>query len=332
MKIGILDQAPIAKGNTATGALQNAVETAKLADELGYHRMWMAEHHNLRSLASSAPEITAAYLAAKTSRIRLGTGGVMMMHYAPLKMAEVFKTLSALAPGRIDFGVGRAPGGDHRSTQALAEGRPYMPTDLYDKFQTILKLISDESIADSLHDDIITTPTDIALPEAWLLGSTGNSAIRTGRLGVGYSFAQFFNGEMSKAIFEAYKYNFEPSTFMEKPVINVTYSVSVAETKEEAEYIALPVDLSRLFLMRGRIQQPLSPEEALDYPLTETDRAFIKSNRDRGLHLVGTATDIADQLRADQQAYGFDEVMLSISAPTQQIRLNQVRLLAKELL
>jgi luciferase family oxidoreductase, group 1 len=332
MKIGILDQAPIAKGNTAAGALQNAVETAQLAEELGYHRMWMAEHHNLRTLASSAPEITASFLAAKTNRIRVGTGGIMAMHYSPLKMAEVFKTLSALAPGRIDFGVGRAPGGDHRSTQALAEGRPYMPTDLYDKIQTTLDLISGQQLSDSLHDEIVATPAEIQLPEAWLLGSTGNSAIRTGRLGVGYSFAQFFNGEMSKAIFDAYKYNFVPSYFMEKPVINVTYSVSVAETKEEAEYIALPVDLSRLFLMKGRIQQPLTPDEALEYPLTASDRALIQSNRERKLHLVGTASEIADQLRADQQAFGFDEVMISASAPTQEIRLKQLRLLARELL
>ncbi|RUS48603.1 LLM class flavin-dependent oxidoreductase [Cohnella sp. AR92] len=332
MRIGILDQAPIAKGNTATGALQNAVETAKLADELGYHRMWMAEHHNLRTLASSAPEITASFLAAKTSRLRIGTGGVMMMHYAPYKVAEVFKTLSALAPGRIDFGAGRAPGGDHRSTQALAVGRPYIPTDLYDKFHTILSLIGESPIEDSLHDDIVATPADIVLPEAWLLGSTGNSAIRTGRLGVGYSFAQFFNGEMSKEIFDAYRSNFMPSAFMEKPVISVTYSVSVAETREEAEYIALPVDLGRLFLMKGRIQQPLAPEEARDYPLSEVDRSFIESNRERGLHLVGTAADIADQLRADQEQYGFDEVMFSASAPSQEIRLNQLRLLAKELL
>ncbi|PWV98369.1 luciferase family oxidoreductase group 1 [Paenibacillus cellulosilyticus] len=332
MKIGILDQAPIAKGNTASGALQNAVETARVAEELGYHRMWLAEHHNLATLASSAPEITASFIAAKTNRIRVGTGGIMAMHYSPYKMAEVFKTLSALAPGRVDFGVGRAPGGDHRSTQALAEGRPYLPTDLYDKIRTTLDLISGQSITDSLHDGLVATPAEIRLPEAWLLGSTGNSAVRTGRLGVGYSFAQFFNGEMSKEIFDAYKSSFVPSTFMEKPVINVTYSISIAETREEAEYIALPVDLSRLFLMKGRIQQPLTPEEALEYPLTASDRALIQSNRDRKLHLVGTASEIADQLQADQQALGFDEIMISASAPTQQIRLNQLRLLARELL
>jgi luciferase family oxidoreductase, group 1 len=332
MKIGILDQAPIAKGNTPTGALRNAVETAVLADELGYHRMWMAEHHNLRTLASSAPEITASFLAAKTKRIRIGTGGVMMMHYAPYKLAEVFKTLSALAPGRIDFGVGRAPGGDHRSTQALAVGRPYIPTDLYDKLHTILELLNDKAVEDSLHDEIVTTPTDVVLPEAWLLGSTGNSAIRTGRMGVGYSFAQFFNGEMSKEIFDTYKRNFMPSAFMEKPVISVTYAVTVADTVEEAEFNALPVDLGRLFLMKGRLQQQLTPEEARDYALTEMDRSFIQSNRDRGLHLVGTPSDIADQLRADQAKYGFDEVMIVASGPSQEIRLRSLRMLAGVLL
>ncbi len=117
-------------------ALKKAEELAILADELGYHRMWMAEHHGTNTFASSAPEVTAAHLAAKTKQIRIGTGGVMMMHYSPLKLAEVFKTLSAFSPGRIDFGVGRAPGGDNDSIYALSEGRPPMVNNMYEKFDT----------------------------------------------------------------------------------------------------------------------------------------------------------------------------------------------------
>ncbi|THF73617.1 LLM class flavin-dependent oxidoreductase [Cohnella fermenti] len=332
MRIGILDQAPIAKGSTAEDALRYAVETAVLADELGYHRIWMAEHHNLGTLASCAPEIAAPFLAAKTKRIRVGTGGVMMMHYAPYKLAETFRTLSALAPGRVDFGAGRAPGGDSRSTRALAEGRPYIPTDLYDKFHTTLRLLEGNPVDDGLHDELVVTPTNVSLPEAWLLGSTGNSAVRTGQLGVGYSFAQFFNGEMSKAIFDAYRSSFRPSAFMDKPVINVTYSVSVADTREEAEYIGLPVDLGRLFLMKGRLREPLTPEEARDYPLSELDRSLIRSNRERKLHLVGTPADIAAQLHADREEYGFDEVMIVASGISQDIRLRSLRMLAQALL
>ena len=149
---------PLRVGNTAVGALKNAEELAILADELGYHRMWMAEHHGTNAFASSAPEVTAAHLAAKTNNIRIGTGGVMMMHYSPLKLAEVFKTLSAFSPGRIDFGVGRAPGGDNYSIYALSEGRQPMVNNMYEKFDTALKLINDEVPEDNLYNKTIATP------------------------------------------------------------------------------------------------------------------------------------------------------------------------------
>src|SRR5690625_2111168 len=240
MRLSILDQAPVTKGNNAVNALKKAEELAMLGDELGYYRMWMAEHHGTKDFASSAPEVTTAYLAAKTKNIRIGTGGVMMMHDSPLKLAEVFKTLSAFAPGRIDFGVGRAPGGDNHSIYALSEGRQPMMHNMYEKFETALQYINDEVPEDELYNKTIATPSQIELPEAWLLGSTGNSAIQAARMGVGYSFAQFFMGGMTKEMLDAYRKNFEPTVFMEKPEIKVTYLVTTAETKEEAEFEALP--------------------------------------------------------------------------------------------
>eukprot|EP00130_Batrachochytrium_dendrobatidis_P008310 XP_006683185.1 hypothetical protein BATDEDRAFT_28744 [Batrachochytrium dendrobatidis JAM81] len=329
MKLSVLDQAPITKGNTASGALKKAEELAILADDLGYERMWMAEHHGTDAYASSAPEVTAAHLAAKTKNIRIGTGGVMMMHYSPLKLAEVFKTLSAFSPGRIDFGVGRAPGGDSYSIYALSEGRQPMNDNMYEKFDTALKLINDEVPEDNLYNKNIATPPDITLPEAWLLGSSGNSALQAARMGVGYSFAQFFNGEMTKSILEMYKHSFIPSAFMEKPIINVAYMVTTAESKEEAEFEARPQDLSRLWLMKGRMGQALTPEEAQNYPLTEMDRMTIKENRK--LHLVGAAKEIATQLQEEQAHYGFDEAMICSIPHSQEKRLDVYRLLAREL-
>ncbi|HLS60115.1 MAG TPA: MsnO8 family LLM class oxidoreductase, partial [Virgibacillus sp.] len=215
MRLSVLDQAPITKGNTAADALKKAEELAILTDELGYYRMWMAEHHGTNAFASSAPEITVAHLGAKTKNIRIGTGGIMMMHYSPLKMAEVFKTLSAFSPGRIDYGVGRAPGGDNFSIYALSEGREPMVHNMYEKFDTTLELINDVVPTDRLYNKNIATPAEIVLPEAWLLGSSGNSAREAGQRGVGYSFAQFFNGEMTREILDTYKNNFQPSAFME---------------------------------------------------------------------------------------------------------------------
>lgn len=330
MRLSILDQAPITKGNKAADALKNAEELAVLGDELGYHRMWMAEHHGTNDFASSAPEVVAAHLAAKTRKIRIGTGGVMMMHYSPLKLAEVFKTLSAFSPGRIDFGVGRAPGGDQRSIYALSEGRQPMYNNMYEKFDTALQLINDEVPEDQLYSQTVATPSEVVLPEAWLLGSTGNSAIQAGRRGVGYSFAQFFNGEMSKPILDAYKQNFHPSTFMEKPAINVSYMVTTAETKEEAEFEAKPQDIWRLLFMRGRLTSFLTPEEARDFPLTEIDRMMIQENRK--IHLVGDAKEIASFLQNEQEQYGFDEAMIVSIPHSQEKRLNVYRLLARELL
>lgn len=329
MKLSVLDQAPVTSGNTAADALKKAEELAVLADELGYTRMWMAEHHGTTAFASSAPEVTAAHLAAKTKNIRIGTGGVMMMHYSPLKMAEVFKTLSALSPGRIDFGVGRAPGGDRNAIYALSEGRQPMMNSMYEKFETALKMINDEVPEDDLNSSIIATPSQIMLPEAWMLGSSGNSALQTARMGVGYSFAQFFNGEMSKEILDAYKHHFQPSAFMQKPEINVAYMVTVTETKEEAEFEARPQDISRLWLMKGKIGQVLTPEEAQDYPLTEMDRMTIQQNRK--LHLVGSAKEVATQLQAEQEKYGFDEAMICSIPHSQEKRLEVYRLLAREL-
>jgi luciferase family oxidoreductase group 1 len=330
MRLSILDQAPVTKGNKAVDALKKAEELAILGDQLGYRRMWMAEHHATKDFVSSAPEVVAAHLAAKTSNIRIGTGGVMMMHYSPLKLAEVFKTLSAFSPGRIDFGVGRAPGGDQRSIYALSEGRQPMLHNMYEKLDTALQLINDEIPKDPLYNQTFAAPTQVKLPQAWLLGSTGNSALQAAIRGIGYSFAQFFNGEMNKQILDAYRKNFQPSAFMEKPEINVSYMVTTAETKEEAEFEAKPQDIWRLLFMRGRIAPLLTPEEARDYPLTEMDRMTIQENRK--IHLVGDAKEIANRLQKEQEQYGFDEAMIVSIPHSQEKRLNVYRLLARELL
>lgn len=330
MKLSILDQVPVSKGSTSTEALHNSVRLAQLGDELGYERMWLAEHHNTTSLASSAPEVTAAYLAAKTDKIRLGTGGIMMMHYSPYKIAEVFKTLAALAPGRIDFGAGRAPGGDGPAMSALASGRRPELTEQYDKLEIILRLMNEQQTGEPVYDAVIASPAKVQLPEAWLLGSSGQSARQAGQTGVGYSFAQFFNGQASKEIFDGYKAAFKPSYFMEKPQIIVTYAASIADTREEAEYLARPIQISRLNLMRGRITQGISPEEAKDYPLSEMDKIFLENNSH--LMLVGTAKDVAEQLYREQEQFGFDEAMLNCNQFSIEDRLNNYRLLANEMI
>ena len=330
MKLSVLDQAPVTQGNKAVDALLKAEELAVLADELGYTRMWMAEHHGTENYSSSAPEITIAHLAAKTKNIRLGTGGTMMMHYSPLKMAEVFKTLSAFSPGRIDFGVGRAPGGDHASMFALSQGNRPQLDNMYEKLDIALQLLNDERPKEDLYNKTIATPSGIVLPEAWLLGSSGNSAMQAGRRGIGYSYAQFFTGIMEKDVLDEYRRNFEPSAFMEKSEINVAYMVTAAETTEEAEYEALPQDLTRLWMTQGKMGPILTPEEAQNYPLTEIDRLNILDSRSQ--HIVGSAKEVAANLMQQQEHYGFDEAMICSIPHSQEKRLDTYRLLAKELL
>lgn len=330
MKLSILDQVPVAKGMTSTEALARSVEIAKRADTLGYTRMWFAEHHNTTSLASSAPEVIVASVAAQTKNIRVGTGGMMMMHYSPYKIAEVFKTLSALAPDRIDFGAGRAPGGDMAAMMALASGRRPEYSEQYDKLNMILNLMNEQRTGDAVYDSVVASPFKVTLPEVWLLGSSGQSAKQAGEAGVGYSFAQFFNGQMTKEIFDLYRQTFQPSYFMEKPNIIVTYAASIAETHEEAEYLSMPMQISRLNLTRGNIMQGLSPEEANDYPLTEMDKMFLENNKH--LLLIGTAKDVAAQIQEEQQRYGFDEAMINCNQYSLEQRLYTFESLARELL
>lgn len=181
-----------------------------------------------------------------------------------------------------------------------------------------------------MYNKTIATPAGVMLPEAWLLGSTGNSAMVAARMGVGYSFAQFFNGEMTKEILDIYKTNFTPTPFMEKPTIIVSYMVTVAETRDEAEFEALPHDIGRLWLMKGKLGQLLTLEEAATYPLTEMEKMQIQENRKK-LHWVGPVNEIAERLSHDQASYGFDEATICSIPHSQEKRLNVYKLLAKAL-
>ena len=331
MKLSILDQVHITAGGNAEQSLQNTKELARLGDSLGYERIRFAEHHGSHLMASAAPEIIAAFIAAATDRIRVGTGGVMMMHYSPLKIAEVFKTLSGFAPGRIDLGVGRAPGGDRQSMYALAQGNPPQLENHYEKLRTILDLLEDRKPQDPLYRDTPAAPVDVTVPQTWLLGSSGNSAVQAGRMGVGYSFAQFFTGTLDKSIFDLYKKNFAPSAAMPEKQISVAFHAIVADTREEALYEELPYAIFKMQLFRGMMRNHLmTPEQAAAYPLTEIEKQLI--NDIRKTHIIGTAKEAGETLLNLQEQYGFDEAMIISMPHSQKARLKTYSLLAQELL
>ena len=327
MKLSILDQGPISQGQTPQKALENMREAVKFADKLGYHRFWFAEHHNTEGFASSAPEISMAHLAGQTERIRLGSGGTMMMHYSPYKMAETFKTLSAYAPGRIDFGAGRAPGGDGKSILALSEGKDTRFQDLYKKLSETLHLMKDENGEDYFNQNVVANPTGIILPEVFLLGSTGNSALEAGKMGLSYAYVQFFTGTIDRDIFEVYRENFEPSDFQKEPNVLACYMVTVAETHEEAEFQALSSDIARMQLHTGQRIRRMSPEDAQTYPLSDAERLFIEQNKK--WHIRGEINEVVDYLKNEQQVHRFDELMICTIPFAQDFKLKEYEMLAK---
>ncbi|MGW6302200.1 LLM class flavin-dependent oxidoreductase [Peribacillus butanolivorans] len=330
MKLSVLDQTPVSNGHTPHETIQNTIELAQLVDGLGYHRIWYSEHHGSENLASASPEILIAHIASVTNQIRVGSGGIMLMHYSPLKMAEIFKTLTTLYPNRIDFGVGRAPGGDQFSTLALHEGKKPNFLNQYDKLMETMMFMSETMPVDHLYSRTLAAPLGAPLPEVWLLGSSGSSAAQAGRFGIGYSFAQFISGQLSADMLESYRTNFTPSEFMQNPKINVGYFVMAAETAEEAEYHAASLDLNLLFLDKGMPFQIVSPEEAFNYSYTEMDKIHIEKNRSR--FLVGSAKDVANTLREHDEKFGINEAVIGTISHSHEARLQSYQLLAKELL
>ena len=328
MDLSILDQIPIFKNESAKQALDNAVSLAQQGEKYGYKRVWYAEHHGGESLASSAPEIVIGQVAAKTNHINVGSGGIMMMHYSPLKIAEVFKTLAAFYPGRIDLGLGRAPGGDRHAIFALSEGRAPQLDNLYNKIDTIHSLLKNELPENELYQHTAATPAINHYPSSWLLGSSGDSALQAAVRGMGYSYAQFFHGQMNQEAFEIYNSRFQPSDFMPEKKLSVAFFALACETEEEARYYERPYAIFKMKLAKGeRLEKFLSPEEAADYPLSDLDKALLEKISES--HLVGTADQIVEQLLEQQRLYQFDEAMIITITQPHEVRLNSYRLIAE---
>ena len=222
MKLSVLDQSPARSDGTAAEAVAETIALAKAAERLGYHRYWLAEHHNTKSFAGSAPEVLIARVAAETKTIRVGSGGVMLTHYSPLKVAEQFRMLEILSPGRIDLGLGRAPGTDQRTAQALQAGLQGWGIDAFPSQVHLLRQFLDDAAGTPLPDDhpyrgIHATPMGPTRPEMWLLGSGIHSAVYAGELGLPFAHAHFISAEGSEEACDTYRRRFKPSTWCESP-------------------------------------------------------------------------------------------------------------------
>ena len=262
----MLDQSPIAEGSTGADALHNTLDLARLADELGYHRYWVAEHHGGPMLASASPEALIGPIAASTRAIRVGSGGVMLPHYSPLKVAETFTILAALYPGRIDLGIGRAAGTDPLTTFALQrDRRQASPDDFPQQLAELLAYLEDALPKDHpFHRLAATLPGRPELPDVWLLGSSPQSAIWAGELGLPYAFADFINPGGAE-LAALYRQRFAPERSLRAPRTAVAAWVLCAPTDEEAQHLAMSSRMTLTLLRRGQLIPVPPPEKAIEF-------------------------------------------------------------------
>jgi len=278
LTLSVVDQSPVRQGGTAADALRETIALAVATEKLGYKRFWVAEHHNLPGFAGTTPEIMIGQIAARTGTIRVGSGGVMLSHYSALKVAETFRVLESLYPGRIDLGIGRAPGSDPRTTAALAypggvRDISYFPEQVDDVIAYLADTLDPAHPFAGVH----AGPTPTTMPEVWLLGSGFDSAYLAAQRGLPFSYAHFFGigVEHGPAIVDSYRNQFRPSAFLSEPQVNIAAQVLCAETEEEAKRLAASRNLVRLRIVLGRRSGVPSVEEALAYPYTPQERAFI---------------------------------------------------------
>jgi luciferase family oxidoreductase group 1 len=328
LTLSVLDQSPVRQGVTPRDALMETIELARHCETLGYRRYWLAEHHATPALAGSAPEIMIARIAAETSRIRVGSGGVMLSHYSSLKVAEQFRMLETLYPGRIDLGIGRAPGSDQLTAAALAHGPGALGIEHFpNQIADLIGYLEHTIPADHPFSRIQLSPDGETLPEIWILGSSDQSAIFAAYFGRAFSFAHFITDEGGPRIMEMYKTQFRPSEKLNLPQASIGAFVICAESEERAQYLAASRDLSRLRSRQGILQPFPPPEEALAYPYTDIERRVVDYNRRR--QIVGTPHTVKPRLEALAASYGVDEVVVLTITHDYRARKRSYALLAE---
>jgi luciferase family oxidoreductase group 1 len=323
--LSVLDLATVASGSTPAQALTDTISMASVVEQLGYTRMWVAEHHGMPAVASSAPAVLIAHLAQATSMLRVGSGGVMLPNHSPLVIAEQFGTLEALHPGRIDLGLGRAPGTDQVTARALrrSQGRDAADTFPDDVVELITYLLPREGAPG--HPSAV--PGSGYLPEVWLLGSSLFSAQLAGMIGLPFSFAYHFAPQLLDAALETYRSNFRPSILHVEPRAMVAVTVLCAPTDDEARWLSGSSALSTLQLRTGRLGTLPSPEEAEAYTFTAAERSIVEESMSS--HLIGTPKTVLEGLVRLQQRTQADELMISTRMHSYEARVRSLTLVAE---
>jgi luciferase family oxidoreductase group 1 len=325
--LSVLDLSPVASGSTAAQALHNTIDLARLADSLGYTRYWIAEHHNMPMIASSAPEIMIGQVAAATSHIRVGSGGVMLPNHAPLMVAERFKVLEALFPGRIDLGLGRAPGTDPATSYALRRRQGVSEEDDFlDRFNELMLFETRGFPAGHPFANVKAMPADVPLPPIYLLGSSDYSAQLAGHIGAVFAFAHHFATFDAADAMRLYRESFKPSPSHAKPYAILATHVVCADSDEEADRLARTVDLNFVRRAKGEYLPLASPEEATAYDYAPVDRARIASNRQR--MSIGSPATVKARLAPLIEATQAQELMVTTMIHDHAARKHSYELLA----
>jgi luciferase family oxidoreductase group 1 len=329
-KLSVLDVSPVASGSSSTEALRNTIDLARLADRLGFTRYWLAEHHNTPLIASSAPEIMIGHVADATSRIRVGSGGIMLPNHTPLKVAETFRALEALHPGRIDLGLGRAPGTDPLTALVLRRSRQALGADDFPARLEDLLAFLDHGFPDNHPLQAIRAmPDDVPMPEIWLLGSSDFSAVLAAHMGLRFAFAHHIRPQPAIGTLRLYHENFQPSEYLKEPEALIGVSVVCAETDEQARELALPLQLVLLRFRTGRMGRFPTIEEARSYPYTPEERELIELNRERSF--VGSPATVRQQLTHLAEAGGVREIMITTMTHDHADRRRSYQLIAEAL-
>ncbi len=329
-QIGIVDQSPIRAGGTPREALLATLELAQAADRLGYSRYWVAEHHNSRTQASATPEVLIPLIANSTSRIHVGSGGVMLTHYSALKVAEQFRMLETLFPGRIDMGLGRAPGSDRLTADALSHGPGALPLEAYpQQISDLVAYMTDTIPEGHRFRGIRATPAGDGMPIPWLLGSAYDSARFAAQQGLAFSFAHFISPDGGPRVVEEYRRYFEPSALLDKPLVNVGVAALCADTDEEAHRIGMSRHLMRLRRAEGRQNAGIPTiEEALTTEFTDPERDYITYQQ--SLAVEGSPARVREGLESIANDYGVDELLVVTITHSYADRMHSYELLANE--
>ncbi len=327
MHLSVLDQSPIIHGHSPADAVRETIKLAKAAEQLGYHRYWLAEHHNMHGLADPCPEILLGAIGSVTSRIRVGTGGVLLPYYSPTKVAEIFRMHEALFPGRVDLGIGRAPGGDMLTAKAINPISFYASDAFPQQVVDLIGWLDDELPDEHPFKRVRAMPAGAGAPEVWLLGSSDYSAALAAHLGLRFAFAHFINARGGDEVSRGYRYTFRPSRRESAPHSMVCVFVICAQTSQDADRLAAPIDHRRALMATGRESPILTTEQALGWSYSDQEAAIVERERER--IVLGTPDQVRDKLLQIQQAYQADELMIITITGEYESRLRSYQLLAE---